>query len=346
MVTLFVLALNVASIPILYQNLTSVCAQATCEYQLTAAQAQQMQSMGLSIVFFGVLLTAILTVVPFFYIFVAYLLYHRKSAGWIGLLGAYTLVLFGGITFPETSMVIGMTYPSLQLPIIILDYLGNVAFPLFVVVFPDGRLKPRWTAALVAAWAVLRFPSYFFPGSAVDWNTWSVWIQQFIWIGLFSSLILVQYYRYRRVYGPVLRQQTKWVVYGLMVGLGGYAVVRSIYFLVPVEVQEAVLVIIVTNLAAYLLMALFPISIAFAIFHYRLWDIDLLINRTLVYIPLTAILGGLYSAAVSLFQKVFIVTHGRNVGCCPDYDDLRRGGDLHGEKRAANGRGSALQGNA
>jgi hypothetical protein len=41
-----------------------------------------------------------------------------------------------------------------------------------------------------------------------------------------------------------------------------------------------------------------------------LWDIDLLINRTLVYVPLTAILAGLYSASISLFQKVFIATTG------------------------------------
>jgi hypothetical protein len=57
-------------------------------------------------------------------------------------------------------------------------------------------------------------------------------------------------------------------------------------------------------------IALIPISIALAIFRYRLWDIDLLINRTLVYIPLTGILGGLYSATVALFQKIFIATTG------------------------------------
>lgn len=55
----------------------------------------------------------------------------------------------------------------------------------------------------------------------------------------------------------------------------------------------------------------FPLAIAVAILRYRLYDIDLLINRTLVYAGLTAILGALYAAAVTFLNRVFISVSGQ-----------------------------------
>ena len=54
----------------------------------------------------------------------------------------------------------------------------------------------------------------------------------------------------------------------------------------------------------------FPIAAAFAISRYRLFDIDLLIGRTLVYVPLMAMLSGLYSAGIALFQRLFVALTG------------------------------------
>jgi hypothetical protein len=55
-----------------------------------------------------------------------------------------------------------------------------------------------------------------------------------------------------------------------------------------------------------LALAAFPVAAGIAILKYRLYDIDLLINRTLVYVPLTGILAGLYAASIALFQKLFV----------------------------------------
>jgi hypothetical protein len=62
--------------------------------------------------------------------------------------------------------------------------------------------------------------------------------------------------------------------------------------------------------AVYLSLMLVPLSVAAAILRYRLWDIDLIINRTLVYVPLTAILAGSVSAAESVSQEVFVALTG------------------------------------
>ena len=54
----------------------------------------------------------------------------------------------------------------------------------------------------------------------------------------------------------------------------------------------------------------FPLAAAMAISRYRLFDIDVLIGRTLVYLPLMAALGGMYTAGIALFQRVFVAVTG------------------------------------
>jgi hypothetical protein len=61
----------------------------------------------------------------------------------------------------------------------------------------------------------------------------------------------------------------------------------------------------ISSTAIYLFALLAPLTIGVSILRYRLWDIDLIINRTLVYVPLTGILAGLYAASIALLQKVF-----------------------------------------
>jgi len=50
---------------------------------------------------------------------------------------------------------------------------------------------------------------------------------------------------------------------------------------------------------------LFPLSIGIAILRYHLYDIDIIIRRTLVYVPLTAILAGVFAASIKLTQALF-----------------------------------------
>jgi hypothetical protein len=54
-----------------------------------------------------------------------------------------------------------------------------------------------------------------------------------------------------------------------------------------------------------------PLAYAISITRYRLWDIDVLINRTLVYVPLTGMVAGLYAASTALLQKLFLTITGQ-----------------------------------
>ena len=113
------------------------------------------------------------------------------------------------------------------------------------------------------------------------------------------SLIL----RYRKA-DLVVRHQIKWVAFagGIFLAtelLGGVPAVYSFFsdnnllFLITVPISVAL-----------------PAAVGMAILRYRLWEIDILINRTLVYVPLTAILSGLFAASTSLLQRLFVAITG------------------------------------
>jgi len=109
-----------------------------------------------------------------------------------------------------------------------------------------------------------------------------------------GSGVVAQIYRYARVSGPVQRQQTKWVVFGLaaimLVILGRYmpllifpslSASSSPYFLISTYVYPPGLLLI-------------PLSLGVAVLRYRLWDIDTIINKALVYGGLSLLLAAVY----------------------------------------------------
>jgi hypothetical protein len=109
---------------------------------------------------------------------------------------------------------------------------------------------------------------------------------------------LAQAYRYKRVSTLGQRQQTKWVVFGTVAALGGYGAFTALDLLL----QSALLASLLANTAFFVLMLLIPISIAVAVLRYRLYDIDILINRALVYGSLTATLVVVYVGSIVVLQ--------------------------------------------
>jgi hypothetical protein len=100
---------------------------------------------------------------------------------------------------------------------------------------------------------------------------------------------------------PSLRQQTKWVVFGIVAALGGGFALLILDLVVP----RGVLASLVGTTAFFLLGLLIPVSIAVAVLRYHLYSIDLLINRTLVYGSLTLMLALVYFGAVTTTEAIF-----------------------------------------
>ena len=189
-------------------------------------------------------------------------------------------------------------HPAFWFPVHLLDYVSQVCFGIFFYLFPDGRFVPRWTRFLAVASALLFVPDIFFPDSALAVVAGTLF---FAFVG---SLVFAQVYRYRRVSTPEQRQQTKWVVFGFAVALVGFTTVFLVANLVPAIRGVGPLGGMVFSALVYGFLALIPLSIGVAILRSRLYDIDVVINRALVYGPLTALLVMIYLGGVVGSQYV------------------------------------------
>ena len=125
-------------------------------------------------------------------------------------------------------------------------------------------------------------------------------------VALFASLTLVMFsIDQNSIYlsSPIERHQTKWVVFGTSLGLGSYLVGTLVVFALLRDVLNANIVLFITGYTLLNgLLLFFLISLGFAMLRSRLWNIDVLINRTLVYGTLTASLALIYAGLVITFQ--------------------------------------------
>ena len=101
-------------------------------------------------------------------------------------------------------------------------------------------------------------------------------------------------YRYVRVFDAVQRQQTKWFVYASAIGIFLAVLSTGLPGVVPTDSPYQLLF----SITALLSLAIIPFAVGIAILRYRLWDIDIIINRTLVYGSLTALLALVYVGLV------------------------------------------------
>ena len=255
------------------------------------------------------------------YATVGALLAGRPGAGRIGAVLLAGGFLFGLIPFgymvggsliladPNSSanQLIGLIGPVALGP-------GLVAIlPLLAIVFPDGRLpSARWRWPVAVPLTVIGFGSLVqlvlptvVSGPLGDRNP--IGIQALpplvaalayiaVVVGIVSMTVLgiaAVSVRYRRG-TPVERQQARW--FAVAVFLAALPLMLS--FLPGLGGP-------VTLLVASIGLLLVPIAVGIAVTRYRLYEIDRLINRTLVYVPLTAIVAGLYAGVVALLQRVF-----------------------------------------
>jgi hypothetical protein len=214
------------------------------------------------------------------------------------------LVTFGTVTVDPTaanSLVSSQT--AWWLPVRGVEMLGTVFVALFFLLFPGGRFVPRWTRWLAIANIADLLTDILFP----DLYSSSPFLEvgsQWVFIGFVVSLLWSQVYRYRRVSTPAQRLQTRWVVFGTTLAIAG-----TFPFRVPLDFSlvdgDTPFVLLVLEAGFTLSFLLVPFSIGVAMVRSRLFDVDVLINRTLVYAILSATLAGVYFGGIVLLQRVF-----------------------------------------
>lgn len=275
----------------------------------------------------------------------ALVIFARKSNDWMTGLVSATLLTAGTSWFaplgalPEGSLldsVAGILGDDLPFGAGLGASLAGVLLILFMYLFPDGRFVPAWTRYAAVALAVHFVAWVAFPASIVDPATWLVGAQILFIIVVAGSGLGAQVYRLLFISGPVHRQQTKLVVAALVVIAGVMALLFALNPGLGAGFEELVLVTprvqavydLVLLMVLGLVLLEFPLSIGISVLRYRLWDIDVFINRTLVYGALTAILGLAYFAIVAAVGAVasqsFVTAAAATLSVAVAFQPLRR----------------------
>jgi signal transduction histidine kinase len=271
-------------------------------------------NLGLSPEFFAAYGIALELILALVFIVVAILIFWQKSSDRQALFVSFALLLFGTATQTFALSALVAAHPAWGFIVDSLHFLGSASFSLFLFIFPDGRFVPRWTRWVTLVWIAWLFPRYWFPdwppsGSAI----WLAWLNLVVWLVALGTVVYTQVYRYRRVSNRVQRQQSKWVVFGIALGLAAFLTVNIVVSAIaPVPTSAGELTTLMVGAALMnSALLLIPLSIGIAVLRYHLFDIDILINRTLVYGVLTVSVVGIYVLVVGYLGVLFRTAGGQ-----------------------------------
>ncbi len=297
----FTLIVVVASLPVYIAQLQTLCAGAVtaCSFSQHLSPAQA-RLLGLSLGNYAAYRVALTLTTMVVCLVVSTVIIWRRSDDCMALLVALLLVTLGPISVTSTVRAIPSPW---QVPNACLFFLTLALLVLVGLLFPSGQFVPRWTRWTLVVFLAVLIPFTVFPNAPFTLNTLALSLLYLTTLGEYAIIAVVQLYRYRRVSSPLQRQQTKWVAYGIAV-LCLVFVVGYVLLIVPALSSPSSLYPLALDVIGAFLLLLIPLSFGFAMLRYRLWDIDIIINRTLVYGMLTVILTGVYVGLVIGLQAL------------------------------------------
>jgi hypothetical protein len=300
------LAFFLANLPVYAAQLQTVCLHPRCApWQLAPASVTTLQRLHLSLGGYALVSLLISIASVCVWCAVAAVIFWRQSQLGMALLMALLLVV-QGITQMSDPIQTPLEYTAQGWQrAAVLGATLDLSLALIVFsVFPNGRFVPGWMRWLVALLTATLWIYVFATAASVPWATVLNPVTIGSWAAVMGSIIGAQIYRYRRVSTWAERQQTKWVVLGMIEGV----LVGVLYF-VPPQVfptlgQPGSLYVVLARPGYTLLFLFAPISIGIALLRYHLWDIDVIINRTLVYGSLSAILAAIYLGSILTIESL------------------------------------------
>lgn len=294
-----------------YDQLRAPCSDLPLQFQQRCYRTENaLHQLGMTWEDLANFSTPIATVAVLPLILLGFLMFWRKSENTLGLLFSLALVMGGSIALnPDLLDQLYFAFPNLIAPIAVLGFLSTTGLWIFVYLFPDGRFVPGWTRwLLVVSGCRYLGIAIFTIFGPFDNSFWRIFLDPIFLSPLLIAATYAMIHRYRSESGPIQRQQIKWVIMAvvalniLQIGFNilGRFWHPEFFPLFRILVYEPIY---------YLGVIFAAVCIGISISLYRLWDIDFLINRTLVYSLLTAFIVGLYVIVVGVLGTAI---QGRN----------------------------------
>jgi hypothetical protein len=280
-------------------NVQVLCSPGSClEGQPTQETAQVLYQLGLSVNAYAALGVGLVIISGLVCCAVAAVIVWRKPRDWMALLVSITLVTQG--LYEDNYLPSIFDNPSSPWHIVglMLGYLAPVLVLFSVAFFPNGRPVPRWIGWLLAVLCLIDLPPSLFPSMPYGGLIETVFV-----LSGFPLIVGSLIYRYRRVSTPLEQQQIKWVVFGItlaMVAFMGWFI-PQIFLFSSLSPHGSVYDLFGHPLLVISELSI-PLCIGFAVLRYHLWDIDVIINKALVYGTLTTILALVYIGLILALQ--------------------------------------------
>jgi predicted Ser/Thr protein kinase len=280
----------------------AVCVENCVRIHVAADEAASFAALGIPYVMHAYMPMVFELLTVLVYVVVGLLIFAQRSDDWHVLLTSAALISLG-FTITGTSVTLALLgLADYRFVLAFQGLMQTLAVWVFTT-FPNGRFAPRWTVVIPVACAAAM-------GSLVWLYQWSVAadprgnIPNGISL-LFSLMsIAVMIYRYRNTATPTERQQTKWVLLSALVVMAAFAfsLIDNVIFPGRLSLIAARVIDIASG---SLLQIAFPIGILFSVLRTRLWDVDVTLNRTLVYGVVAVVLAAVLAAQYALFNVVY-----------------------------------------
>lgn len=320
-IVVLVVWMTLQAIPLNLEHLRSVCPTDMCiDLRVTAAQVKSLAALGISLDTY--ILYSLITnlVPPLISLIVAFILFYKRPQDGMAYFTSLTLIVFGGVTYPDFPQQLAMSNGAWIVPYVVLQYLGSISLIALYYLFPTGIAVPRWIRYCLFLWVV---EQVFDVASSppLTAHLISAWLADATFVFIMITIIYSQIYRYRYVSNAVQRRQTRWVVFGITLALSLMLVLAGAYYLHHPP-EDDVRFPLILNTLKVLAGTLIPVSFGLAVLRSHLFDIDLLINRTLFYGTLTAIVAGVLAVSLELTRRTFLALTGQSSELAPMFATL------------------------
>jgi hypothetical protein len=293
------LALSILAIPAAYAQLRVPCLVPCTNSLATPQIAAALAAAGYSLDPYAAYIVALCLLVLVTCVTVGGLLYRVRAQNPLTLTGAYGLALF-----PLASTPLAKFFESdaLVKPLVAaLEVAGLTAAMWFFLTFPDGRFVPRWTRWALGLYLVSTIPR------RIGLISGSFGIEGPGFVLIFAVMCGSWAFRYRTSGNPNHRRQIRWAIFGFIASFSGFVLALTFGGLsqsgaLPIEVTPFGL--LAAQGIVYVSLASIPVWLAIAILRHRLYDIDPLIKRTIVYGATTAAIAATFWVGILALQRV------------------------------------------
>lgn len=298
----FIILSFISSIKTYYDKLRLECVLQSCgPFGPPAASIEALTGAGLTSELYALAFVLNDSVLAFLFYAAASIILWKSKRDLLGYLAVFGLVTYG-TTFSTLLYLSSDGNPWMERWTEGVAGAGRLALFLFLLLFPNGRFVPSRCYLAFIPFFIIQIMNFLLPGTIFDLSNWPDHARIAYYGSMIGVIIYSQIYRFRKISTSEQRQQTKWVVYGVTLSFLGF-IATSGFFVYSSNPSPVTYILL--SVLLHLFVSIIPVTLSFAVLRHRLWDIDPLVNRMILYGALSLSIVLLYSISVLYLSNVF-----------------------------------------